>query len=208
MRAGDASCQAFAVQCCAMSRKYELKRRAERQSETRHRIVAATVELHTSVGPARTTISAIADRAGVQRHTVYAHFPDEQRLFQACSTHWRELHPLPGQRQLGRTSPILHAGSARRCRMSTRGTSSSRTTSRSSVATRGSTSSRPSSSTGGSRRSGRCGAELADGWPRRKAVQAAIGHALDFETWRSLTRRQGLTRKQAVDAMLSFVASV
>jgi hypothetical protein len=49
---------------------------------------------------------------------------------------------------------------------------------------------------------------LADGWPRRKAVQAAIGHALDFETWRSLARRQGLTRKQAVDAMLSFVASV
>ena len=77
-----ATCQAFAVQCCAMSRKYELKRRAERQSETRHRIVAATVELHTSVGPARTTISAIADRAGVQRHTVYAHFPDEQSALQ------------------------------------------------------------------------------------------------------------------------------
>ena len=87
--------KAFAVQFCAMSRKYELKRRAERQSETRRRIVEATVELHTSVGPARTTISAIADRAGVQRHTVYAHFPDERALFQACSTHWRELHPVP-----------------------------------------------------------------------------------------------------------------
>ncbi len=49
---------------------------------------------------------------------------------------------------------------------------------------------------------------LEDGWPRRKAVLAAIGHAFDFETWRSLTRRQGLTRKQAVDAMLTFVAGV
>src|SRR5688572_5888882 len=78
-----------------MSRKYELKRRAERQAETRRRIVDATVGLHTSVGPARTTISAIAERAGVERHTVYAHFPDERALFQACSTHWRELHPLP-----------------------------------------------------------------------------------------------------------------
>ena len=49
---------------------------------------------------------------------------------------------------------------------------------------------------------------VAAGWPRRKAARAAIGHALDFETWRSLPRRQGLTRKQAVDAMLNFVASV
>ena len=67
-----------------MSRKYELKRRAERQADTRRRIVEATVALHTSVVPARTTISAIAERAGVERHTVYAHFPDEHRLHAAC----------------------------------------------------------------------------------------------------------------------------
>src|SRR5688572_17929505 len=85
----------FGVHFCAMSRKYELKQRARRQAETQRRIVDATVALHTSVGPARTTISAIADRAGVERHTVYAHFPDESALFQACSAHWRELHPLP-----------------------------------------------------------------------------------------------------------------
>ena len=71
-----------------MTRKYELKRRAERQADTRRRIVEATVELHSSEGPARTTISAIADRAGVERHTVYAHFPDEHSLFQACTAHW------------------------------------------------------------------------------------------------------------------------
>ena len=72
-----------------MKRRYELKERARRQAETRQRIVDAAVELHTSVGPARTTISAIAERAGVERHTVYAHFPDEPTLFRACSTHWR-----------------------------------------------------------------------------------------------------------------------
>ena len=78
-----------------MTRKYELKRRAERLAETRGRIVEATVGLHSSVGPAQTTISAIAERAGVQRHTVYAHFRDERELFDACSAHWAALHPFP-----------------------------------------------------------------------------------------------------------------
>ena len=59
-----------------MPRKYELRRRAERQEETRRRIVQATVELHEAVGPSKTTISAIAERAGVDRSTVYRHFPD------------------------------------------------------------------------------------------------------------------------------------
>ena len=75
--------------------KYELKKRAERQSETRRRIVEAAVALHTEVGPARTTISAIAERAGVQRHTVYSHFPEERELFMACSGLFIELHPPP-----------------------------------------------------------------------------------------------------------------
>jgi AcrR family transcriptional regulator len=76
-------------------RKYELKRRAERQDETRRRIVEAAVGLHTTLGPARTTISAIADRAGVQRHTVYRHFPDERTLTLACSGLFVDMYPLP-----------------------------------------------------------------------------------------------------------------
>jgi AcrR family transcriptional regulator len=86
------------AQRCAinfMTRNYQLKRRAESQAETRQRIVEATVDLHTSVGPARTTVSAIAERAGVQRHTVYAHFPDERDLFEACSGHVHARDPLP-----------------------------------------------------------------------------------------------------------------
>ena len=55
----------------------------------------AAVDLHASVGPARTTVSAIAKRAGVERHTVYAHFPDERRLFEACTSHWEARHPFP-----------------------------------------------------------------------------------------------------------------
>ncbi|WP_284351417.1 TetR/AcrR family transcriptional regulator [Roseisolibacter agri] len=69
-------------------RKYEQKRRAEQQAETRRRIVEAMVALHAEVGPARTTISAIAERAGVERLTVYRHFGDETAMFEACSSHF------------------------------------------------------------------------------------------------------------------------
>jgi len=78
-----------------VARIYQLKRRAEQQAETRQKIVEAAVDLHSSVGPAKTTISMIADRAGVQRHTVYAHFPDERSLFMACSGLALERSPLP-----------------------------------------------------------------------------------------------------------------
>lgn len=78
-----------------MGRKYELRRRATSQAQTRQRIVEAAVELHTTIGPARTTVSAIADRAGVQRHTVYNHFPDEQSLGLACSGLFVEQYPAP-----------------------------------------------------------------------------------------------------------------
>ena len=77
------------------TRTYEKRRRAETEQETRRRITAATVELHRTVGPARTTISAVAELAGVQRATVYRHFPQDADLFSACSAHWVGLHPYP-----------------------------------------------------------------------------------------------------------------
>src|SRR3954470_2068804 len=76
-------------------RKYELKKRAEGMAETRLRITEAAVDLHGAIGPARTTVSAVAERAGVQRHTVYRHFPTEQDLFAACSSHFFESDPPP-----------------------------------------------------------------------------------------------------------------
>jgi AcrR family transcriptional regulator len=78
-----------------MARTYTLKRRAEQQADTRRRIVEAAVELHGSVGPARTTFSMVAERAGVQRHTLYAHFPDERSLGMACSQLHLDREPPP-----------------------------------------------------------------------------------------------------------------
>lgn len=78
-----------------MARPYALKRRAESQAETRQRIVDAAIELHGTIGPANTTISMIAERAGVQRHTLYSHFPDERSMLMACSGHSLEQDPLP-----------------------------------------------------------------------------------------------------------------
>jgi AcrR family transcriptional regulator len=78
-----------------MARTYTLKKRAEQQAETRQRIVDAAVELHSTVGPSETTLSMIAEKAGVQRHTLYAHFPDEHSIFQACSAEAHERDPSP-----------------------------------------------------------------------------------------------------------------
>jgi AcrR family transcriptional regulator len=183
-----------------MKRKYEMKQRARSQAETRQRIVEAAVELHTTIGPESTTISAIADRAGVQRHTVYAHFPDDRTLYAACSAHWRAAHPLPDigrwleldspdQRLRGVLSAIYawYDGVEAELAVLRRdsGTIPART--------------EQLGETAAVLRD--LGDALARGRPRRKTVRAAIGHAIEFETWRSLVRRQGLTRAQAVEMM-------
>src|SRR5215216_2670814 len=79
----------------SMPRKYEMKRRAQRMQETRQRITEAAIELHRTVGPARATVSAVAEKAGVQRHTYYAHFPEIKDLYQACTAHYLQRNPLP-----------------------------------------------------------------------------------------------------------------
>jgi AcrR family transcriptional regulator len=77
------------------TRRYELRKRAESMEATRRRITEAAIELHGTLGPARTTMTAVAERAGVQRQTVYRHFADEQELLAACSGHFAALHPSP-----------------------------------------------------------------------------------------------------------------
>lgn len=78
-----------------MARNYTLKRRAEQQAQTRRRLVEAAVDLHGELGPARTSLSMVAERAGVQRNTLYAHFPDERSLLVACSALSLERDPPP-----------------------------------------------------------------------------------------------------------------
>ena len=79
-------------------RPYRMRRRAELEELTRSRITESAVALHEELGPARTSISAIAERAGVRRSTVYRHFADEDALFAACSSHWRAANPPPDPR--------------------------------------------------------------------------------------------------------------
>ncbi len=190
-----------------MKRKYELKARAERRAETRRRIVQAAVDLHTTVGPDATSITAIAERAGVQRHTVYAHFPDEDTLFGACSAHWASHNPFPDpatweaepdpelrlraalaaiyawyesvESALAVLLPYVEATPAHAQLLHAR-----------------------------AKQLALVAEGLTVGQRRRKVVRAGLGHALAFETWRSLVRREGLSRRQAVDAMVRFVASV
>ena len=190
-----------------MKRKYELKERALRQAATRERIVEAAVDLHTTVGPARTTISAIAERAGVERHTVYAHFADERRLFDACTAHWEARHPFPDPtRWTAGADPDVRLRTALQdvyrwyeeieADMAIfRRDAQVHELNAEVVAAY-------------DRELAEFADGLARGRPRRKTVRGAIGHALEFETWRSLVRRQGLSRGQAVDAMVRLVESV
>ena len=190
-----------------MARTYELRKRAERQAATRRRIVEAAVELHTSLGPSQTSIAAIAERAGVQRHTVYAHFPSESDLFRACSQHWRAANAFPDpeswrgiadpERRLRtalrelyawyeRVEPAL-ALFARDATLvpAQRELMEARVAQLAALAD-----------------------DLARGFSRRRRVRTAIGHALEFETWRSLVRRQGLSPRDAIDVMVRLVGSV
>src|ERR1041384_8447 len=98
-----------------MTRTYVKSKRAENQAETRQRIVEAAVELHEKIGPAATTISMIAERAGVQRHTIYAHFPDDRSMLMACSGHHLEQYPIPsadGWTALTHPAPAARLGAA------------------------------------------------------------------------------------------------
>ena len=187
-----------------MKRKYQLKARAERQAHTRRRIVEAAVGLHTTVGPAATSISAIAENAGVQRHTVYAHFPDEAMLFRACSAHWTAANPFPD------ASPwLVEDDPERRLRAALSAVYQWYERVETALALFARDAEAVPANVRDSRveQMGQLADALSAGWSRRKVVRAALGHALAFETWRSLVRREGLTRQQAVDAMARFVTN-
>src|SRR4051794_20116498 len=85
----------FVIHLCSVKRKYELKKRAEAQAKTQRRIVEAAIQLHQTKGPVRTTLSEIASLAGVQRATLYSHFPTERELALACSGLYSERNPSP-----------------------------------------------------------------------------------------------------------------
>jgi AcrR family transcriptional regulator len=192
-----------------MSREYRKRKRAESEAETRQRITEAIMHLHERVGPARTTVSAIADEAGVQRATVYRHFPDTEAQVDACSNHWLSLNPPPDP---GPWMAIADPDERLRAAL------------RDVYAYYDETADMleklildvPRVPAIAVRMAVRRDAleQLADllmtgrriRGERRKRVRAAIGHGLQLETWRSLVRDQGLSDDAAVDLVAKLAA--
>ncbi len=195
--------------------KYELKKRAERQEETRLRIARATLELHEILGPALTTRSAIAERAGVTRPTVYSHFPDELSLGRACSSlelsdnplpdpgPWQEI-PDPEERTRAALGD-LYAYFRRRERLWANV-----------LRDQEMALDDPEAREVDAEIMGpiyahweRMGETLAAGWGPSEGTPrlllAAIGLALDFQTWRAMARTQGLSDEQAIELMVGMV---
>jgi AcrR family transcriptional regulator len=191
-------------------RPYRKRRRAQLEEQTRRRITESAVALHEELGPAHTSISAIAERARVRRSTVYRHFPDEEALFAACSSHYRAGNPPPDPSAWAaiddpatRTETAfreLYAFYRRTHRMYG---SLLRDESLVPIVQRG----------------------MRDFYGYLRAIEdvlvagrgvrgraagrtrAAIGHSLAFPTWRSLTREQGLADSEAVGLMCLLVES-
>jgi AcrR family transcriptional regulator len=191
-----------------MARKYEMKRRARRQEETHERITEAAVELHQDLGPANTTISAIAERAGVQRLTVYRHFPDERALLSACSSHYRAENPVPDPDTWSQTPDPEE-----RLRTALAETYAyhRRTEPMMSKVLRDAQEYAPVTEATESYRQhwDRARYALVAGWGAEdqglKTLLGALGHALNFWTWRSLAREQGLSDEEAIELMVSMV---
>ena len=191
-------------------RTYRKRRRAELEAETRRRITESTVELHGTVGPARTSVSAVAARAGVRRSTVYRHFPDEAALFEACSGHWMAKNPFPdvaawaavgdAQERLRRGLHELYAYYRRTETMMLnlhRDEEAVPAVTRLFAGFRAYLAGAQETLMAGRRVRGATG----------RKVRAAIGHALAFGTWRSLVREQGLDDRQAAELMCELVGA-
>jgi len=190
--------------------KYNLKARAERYQQTRQRIVEATVELHRTAGPARTTITDIAKRAGVERQTVYNHFPDELSLFKACSAHNRALNPPPDpepwklipdpEERLRRALVEVYAYYRRNEQMLANVTRDAQAN----LNTRKVLEPRV-------KHQERMRDTLAAGWEqgdkqrRKRLLYGALWIALEFQTWHTLGRQQGFDDDESIELMVSMV---
>jgi AcrR family transcriptional regulator len=196
-------------------RTYRLKARAKRQDATRRRIVEATAALHEEVGPSHTTISAIAARAGVERLTVYRHFPDEGDLLQACQAHFIGAHPLP---DLATWTAETDSTERLRAALTSLYAYYHDTEAMTANILRDAPAIPALAELIREIPHYLAAARdiLAAGWTipdeRRQArhvsplLLAALGHALEFDTWRSLARHQGLSDDQAVELMVTLVS--
>jgi AcrR family transcriptional regulator len=193
------------------TRPYTLKRRAERQNATRARIVEATAALHQELGPGRTTISAIARRAGVERLTVYRHFPDDTSLFQACSGHYFAVNPppdlmarVPAEDAAGRTREALTVLYRYYRGVAPMFTSVLRDAA---VMPEHRTVLTGAYDAYLEDARGRLLASWAPSRRLRRRVSAALAHALRFETWRSLAD-EGLEDGEVAETMAGMIGAI
>lgn len=184
---------------------YRMTKRAQLVDETRERIVAATVELHGTVGPANTTVSAIADLAGVTRVTVYRHFPDQDALFAACTSHWAARQRMPdlvGWREIRAPEERVRRALTDLYRFFREAEPMLTRTTRDHEAL-------PDFVRERSQQAAQAQvAALLEAWPPRQRTRrrrALAGHAVSFATWRSLCVGQALRQRDAVAAMTRLV---
>ncbi len=189
--------------------KYNLKARAERYQQTRQRIVEAAVELHRTYGATQTTITDIAKKAGVKRQTVYNHFPDELSLFKACSAHNRSLNPPPDpepwkrmpdpEERLRRALAEVYAYYRRNEQMlsnvlrDAQANPNVRTVLEPRI--KHQERMRDALAAGRERRDGQ----------RNKLLYAGLWMALEFQTWHTLARQQGLQDEEIIEVMVAMV---
>lgn len=186
-----------------------MNKRAEQVAETRQRITEAAMRLHTTVGPANTTISAVAEKADVTRVTVYRHFPDEEQLFLACTAHWAQLHPGPDPEEWRRIKDLQDRARHGLTQLYKfyrdnhtdlypiiRDFESMPVPFQEAMIAR----------------QGEHGEALVKGvrarGKRRSYLRAVAGHVTSFWTWRSLALEQGLTDDDAVEVAVCFLRAV
>jgi AcrR family transcriptional regulator len=188
-----------------MTRRYELKQRAQRQADTRRRIVEATVALHGERGLVATQITDIAQRAGVDRVTVYRHFPDLGSLFKACAAHYYDAHPPPDptgwaaiadpEARLRHGLQELYGYWAHNAATVAHILRDAQVLGHLGVGRRLLALQRDATEA------------LTSGWPatdQQPALAATIRVAVDFHTWQRLVTEQGLSQQQAVELAASW----
>ena len=189
--------------------KYNLKARAERYQQTRQRIVETAIELHRSHGPAQTTITDIAKRAGVKRQTVYNHFPDELTLFKVCSAHNRSVNPPPDPEpwrliadpdsRLRKALAEVYAYYRRNEQMQANVTRDAQANPNVGKVFEARIKHQESMRDA-----------LASGWKEgdgqhHKQLYGALWVALEFQTWRALVRQQGFEDEEVIELMVGMV---
>jgi AcrR family transcriptional regulator len=192
------------------TRPYRMQSRAESQQETHRRITQSAVELHGTIGPSKTSISAVAARAGVRRSTVYRHFPDEAALFDACTAHWAAANPPP---DLGAWTAIDDPDERLTVALGELYTFYGRTElmldnlfrDEATVPLVRERFAAFRDYFGAARDTLMAGRKLRGAARRR--TQGALGHAIAFSTWKSLVREQELAEADAVVLVRALVTS-